>query len=64
MQFKIDNVKFADSELKTIISVIPPVVEKEAMPGEQPEKAAEPEVISKGKKPAEGEEAAKTPAKK
>ncbi len=57
----IANVKFVDSEFKTLVSVIPPVVEKEETPGEQPT-TAEPEVISKGKKPAEGEEAA-TPAK-
>lgn len=67
---KIDNVTILDNESSTIVAVVPPTVVKEEVPAEQAAAVpatAEPEVITKGKKPAEGEEAAKpaaAPAKK
>ena len=47
---KVENVRFLDTAAGAIAGIIPPTVEKEvtAVPGE--EGAAEPEVISKGKK--------------
>ncbi|MBP6673606.1 MAG: 50S ribosomal protein L25, partial [Bacteroidetes bacterium] len=66
---KIENVKVLDNESAAVVAVVPPTVVKDeaAVPG-APEAAAagaaasaEPEVIAKGKKPAEGEAA---PAKK
>lgn len=75
---KIENVRLLDNETSTIVGVIPPTVEKEATPAVA-EAAAEPEVISKGKKteeegaagaapaagaPAAGAPAAEKPAKK
>ncbi|MCK9407684.1 MAG: 50S ribosomal protein L25 [Bacteroidetes bacterium] len=68
---KIDNVKILDNESAAVVAVVPPTIIKEevAAPGATPDAAAtavtavaEPEVIAKGKKPAEGETA--TPAKK
>jgi large subunit ribosomal protein L25 len=67
---KIENVKVLDNESAAVVAVVPPTVIKEETPaaGAAPEAAAaatataEPEVIAKGKKPAEGETAA--PAKK
>lgn len=67
---KIDNVKVLDNESAAVVAVVPPTVIKEETPaaGAVPDAAAaataaaEPEVIAKGKKPAEGEAAA--PAKK
>jgi large subunit ribosomal protein L25 len=67
---KIDNVKVLDNESAAVVAVVPPtVIKEEVAPGATPEAAAaattaaaEPEVIAKGKKPAEGEAAA--PAKK
>lgn len=67
---KIENVKVLDNESAAVVAVVPPTVVKEEVPGAAvgaPEAAAgaaataEPEVIAKGKKPAEGEAA---PAKK
>jgi large subunit ribosomal protein L25 len=66
---KIENVKVLDNESAAVVAVVPPTVVKDeaAVPG-APEAAAagaaassEPEVIAKGKKPAEGEA---VPAKK
>ncbi len=66
---KIENVKVLDNESAAVVAVVPPTVVKDeaAVPG-APEAAvagaaasSEPEVIAKGKKPAEGEAA---PAKK
>lgn len=63
---KIENVTMLDNSASTIVAVVPPTVVKEEVPADQaaavPAAAAEPEVITKGKKPAEGEEAAKTAA--
>jgi large subunit ribosomal protein L25 len=68
---KIANVKVLDNESAAVVAVVPPTVIKEETPaaGAVPDAAAatataaaEPEVIAKGKKPAEGEAAA--PAKK
>lgn len=58
---KIENVSILDNEASTIVAVVPPTVVKEETPGtvDATATAAEPEVIAKGKKPAEGEEAAK-----
>lgn len=63
----IPNVKILDNESAAVVAVVPPTVIKEegAAAGAAPDAAAaaaEPEVITKGKKPAEGEAAA--PAKK
>jgi large subunit ribosomal protein L25 len=66
---KIDNVQVLDNPASAVVAVVPPTVVKEetaAVPGATPDAAvaatsAEPEVIAKGKKPAEGEAA---PAKK
>lgn len=68
----IANVRIVDNEASTVVAVVPPTVVKEETPAAvAPDAAAaaaapaEPEVIAKGKKPAEGEEAAaKAPAKK
>jgi large subunit ribosomal protein L25 len=56
---KIENVRFLDNETNPIVGVIPPTVEKEATPAEAAT-AAEPEVITKGKKTEE--EGAAAPA--
>ena len=58
---KIENVSILDNEASTIVAVVPPTVVKEETPGavETAAVTAEPEVIAKGKKPAEGEEAPK-----
>lgn len=68
---KLENVTLLDNESSTIVAVVPPTIVKEEVPAEQAAAvaptSAEPEVIAKGKKPAEGEEAAKpaaAPAKK
>lgn len=64
---KIENVKILDNESAAVVAVVPPTVIKEETPGAATPDAAtaaapaEPEVIAKGKKPAEGEAA---PAKK
>lgn len=68
----LQNARVVDNEASTVVAVVPPTVVKEETPaaGAAPEAGAaaaapaEPEVIAKGKKPAEGEEAAKAPAKK
>lgn len=69
---KIENVTILDNESAAIVAVVPPTVIKEegaAAGAAAPEAGAaaaapaEPEVIAKGKKPAEGEAAA-APAKK
>lgn len=69
---KIENVKVLDNESAAVVAVVPPTVIKEEVPAAgAPDAAAaaavaapaEPEVIAKGKKPAEGEAAA-APAKK
>jgi large subunit ribosomal protein L25 len=56
----IPNVKVLENENSTVVAVVPPTVlkEAEAVPGAVVAEAtlAEPEVISKGKKPEEGEE--------
>lgn len=56
----IPNVKVLENESSTVVAVVPPTVLKEAEPvaGALPAEAApaEPEVISKGKKPEEGAE--------
>ena len=58
----IPNVKILESENSTVVAVVPPTVLKEAevAPGAVPAEAApvEPELITKGKKPEEGEEEA------
>jgi large subunit ribosomal protein L25 len=65
---KLENARIIDNEASTIVAVVPPTIVKEETPAAAVEGAAvaapaEPEVIAKGKKPAEGEEAAKpTPA--
>ncbi|MFA6467370.1 MAG: 50S ribosomal protein L25 [Bacteroidota bacterium] len=69
---KIENVTILDNESAAVVAVVPPTIIKEevaAVPGTADAAAAttaaapaEPEVIAKGKKPAEGETAA--PAKK
>ncbi len=69
---KIENVKVLDNESAAVVAVVPPTVIKEETPAagavveaegaEGAAAPAEPEVIAKGKKPAEGEAAA--PAKK
>jgi len=51
---RLDNIKILNDENASIVSVVPPVVEKEPEPAETAEGPAEPEVISKPKK--EGEE--------
>lgn len=56
----LENVRILDNEAAAVVAVVPPTVIKEETPGATPEAAAaapaEPEVIAKGKKPAEGEE--------
>jgi large subunit ribosomal protein L25 len=65
----LENARILDNDASTIVSVVPPTVVKEEVPAvaAEPDAAAaapaEPEVIAKGKKPAEGEAAA-APAKK
>ncbi len=56
----IPNVQVLESENSTVAAVVPPTILKEAEPGTAvvAEAAAEPEVIARGKKPEEGEEAA------
>ncbi len=66
---KIDNVKILDNQSSSVVGVIPPTVEKVETPAADVTAAitatAEPEVITKGKKPVEGEvPAAAAPAKK
>ncbi len=54
---KLDNVEIHGTPTATIVAVVPPTVEKAETPGAEGETAAaEPEVISKGKKDEEGEE--------
>ena len=58
----IPNVTILENESSTVVAVVPPTLHKEPTPTEaavEPteEAAAEPEVIAKGKKPEEGEEA-------
>ncbi|MBI4548556.1 MAG: 50S ribosomal protein L25 [Ignavibacteriae bacterium] len=61
---KIENVRILESESSSIVGVVPPTIEKEPEPGAAAvEEITEPEVIAKGKKPEEGEEA-ETPAEK
>jgi large subunit ribosomal protein L25 len=61
---KIENIRILEDERSTIVAVVPPVVIKEPEPvagavvAETAETAAEPEVITKGKKVEEGAEAA------
>lgn len=56
---KIENVTILENEANTIIGIVPPTIEKEATPATPAADAAaaEPEVITKGKKPEEGAEA-------
>ena len=49
-----ENIKILNDENASIVSVVPPIVEKEPEP-EATETPAEPEVISKSKKEEEGE---------
>ena len=55
------NVKILESESSTVVAVVPPTIHKEPEPTEAAaaptEAVAEPEVIAKGKKAEEGEEA-------
>jgi large subunit ribosomal protein L25 len=61
----IPNVTILENSTSSIVGVVPPAVEKEPEPGEVvAEEAAEPEVIGKGKKPEEGEEAEEAGEKK
>lgn len=54
----IPNITILDTPDNTILGIIPPTVEKEAVPAaDAAAAAAEPEVIAKGKKPEEGAEA-------
>jgi large subunit ribosomal protein L25 len=64
---KIENVTLLDNKASTIVAVVPPTIVKEEVPADQAVAAAapiaaEPEIITKGKKPAEGEEGAKSVA--
>ncbi|MEW5799193.1 MAG: 50S ribosomal protein L25 [Bacteroidota bacterium] len=64
---KLQNARIVDNEAGTIVAVVPPTIVKEEVPGATPDAAAtaapaEPEVIAKGKKPAEGEAASPAPA--
>jgi len=52
---KLDNIKILNEENASIVSVVPPVVEKEPEVAETAEGPAEPEVISKSKKEDEEE---------
>jgi len=56
----IPNVRVLENENSTVVAVVPPTIlkEAEAVPGALPAEAApaEPEVITKGKKPEEGAE--------
>ncbi|MEO6694798.1 MAG: 50S ribosomal protein L25 [Ignavibacteria bacterium] len=52
---KLENIKILNDENASIVSVVPPVVEKEAEAAETAEGTAEPEVISKSKKEDEEE---------
>ena len=57
----LENVRLLDNAGTTIVAVVPPTVLKEEVPAEAvvaATTAVEPEVIGKGKKPEEGEEAA------
>lgn len=59
---KLENARIIDNEASTIVAVVPPTIVKEETPGVAAEVTAapaEPEVITKGKKPVEGEEPAK-----
>ncbi|MCX6136897.1 MAG: 50S ribosomal protein L25 [Ignavibacteriales bacterium] len=60
----VENVHLLDNPANTIVAVVPPTVLKEEVPADAAvvaaATAAEPEVIGKGKKPEEGEEAAGT----
>lgn len=61
----ITNVSILENATSSIVGVVPPTVEKEPAPGEVvAEEAVEPEVIGKGKKPGEGEEAEEGDEKK
>jgi len=64
---KIPDVKILENETSTIVAVIPPVVVKEAevaaVAAPIAEALAEPEVITKGKKPEEGSEVTDDKAK-
>ncbi len=61
----IPNVTILENSTSSIVGVVPPAVEKEPEPGEiVAEEAAEPEIIGKGKKPEEGEEAEEAGEKK
>jgi large subunit ribosomal protein L25 len=55
----VPNVQVLESENSTVAAVVPPTILKEAEPGTAvvAETPAEPEVIARGKKPEEGEEA-------
>jgi large subunit ribosomal protein L25 len=53
----IPNVTILENPGSTVVGVLPPTVVKEEVPAEAPaETVQEPEVLSKGKKPEEGEE--------
>lgn len=59
-QLNVPNVTFLDNENNSVVAVLPPVVQKEAVPAvTEGEAVAEPEVIAKGKKVEEGEEETK-----
>lgn len=61
---QVPNVTILAGEDETILGIIPPTVEKEPVAeGAEGEAAAEPEIIAKGKKPEEGEEAPAADAK-
>ncbi len=69
---KIENVKVLDNESAAVVAVVPPTIIKEETPATAvatdaaaatAATTAEPEVIAKGKKPAEGDAPA-APAKK
>jgi hypothetical protein len=58
----IPNVTILDNAENTIVGVLPPAVVKEEAPAEATEEALkEPEVVGKGKKAEEGEEAGAAP---
>jgi len=69
---KLENARILDNEASTVVAVVPPTIVKEEVPVVAATDAAgavaapaEPEVIAKGKKPAEGEAApGAAPAKK
>lgn len=57
-ELKAEKYTILENESTTVLAILPPVVEKVAEVAAPTEEVAEPEVVGKGKKPAEGEEEA------